>query len=145
LETDGWVDYAPPATTHVRILLEPGLEPVGGCWVPDTCAAAVVRLPLGGTGVLDVRLAAGRRAPEEIVLFGEETPTFPDHVVPHMTLKLASTRDAERGGTVARYEGRIRTDLLGVGRWFPRGVGTERRSVLVHLDRYHVEEVALTE
>lgn len=146
LETDaeGCLEYVPPRTTHVRVHVEPGLQPIDGAWIPDTCEEAVIRLPLKGTGRLDVRLRATVTPPRDVVLFGEIVAVFPDRLVPTMTLALQGVRKGEDDTVVASYAGRIRSDLLGVGRWFPRGVGSDRQSILVEIDRYHVEQVDLT-
>jgi hypothetical protein len=69
---------------------------------------------------------------------------FPDRVVPTMTLRLDDSRSSDDGVVVGRYGGEVRSDLLGVGRWFLAGLKTKAPSVLVVLDRFHVETVDLT-
>jgi cytochrome c peroxidase len=143
-DADGWIEHAPPRSTHVRVRLDAGMRPQGGAWIPDTCARAEVRLPIRGTGRLDVRFAAGRRPPAEVVLHAEGVTVFPDRTWPTMSLRRAGEQTLEDGGVVARYTGEVRSDLLGVGRWFLGELSPKRGTVLLHLDRFHVEEVDLT-
>jgi hypothetical protein len=141
LTTDaaGRVEFVPPRTTHVRIRLEPGMRPVvGGAWIPDACEEAEVRLPLRGVGRLDVRFPRGEEPPATILLHGEGETVFPDHVLPTMKLHLMDSRTTDDGVVLGRYAGEVRSDMVGVGRWF-----TKADSVLVFLDRHHVETLDL--
>ena len=61
-----------------------------------------------------------------------------------MTLELTNVRTEEDGVVVGGYAGPVRSDLLGVGRWFLENLDKKRVSVLVQLDAFHVEKVDLS-
>jgi cytochrome c peroxidase len=106
----GWIEYAPPMRTHVRLVLAEGLEPVGGDLVPDTCDRAEVVLPVRGRTALVVTFAAGMEAPDRIVVEHATEMELPKPMVPRSVLVRES--DVTVGGrSVARYAGWLRTDL----------------------------------
>ena len=107
---DGWASYVPPLSTHVRVVLEGGLQPEGGCWIPDTCSSTRITLPITGTGHVRVTMPADAPVPETLELAHSGATIFPDRREPKTTLR----RDAvvESGGAkIAVYSGWVRTDV----------------------------------
>jgi len=112
LTTDdgGYVSFVPPPTTHTRIVLEGGLQPVGGCWIPDTCTEAKVTVPVAGIGRLRVTMPASLPAPEMLALTHEGATFFPERQEARTFLRReAAARAGEN--VVVVYAGVIRTDV----------------------------------
>jgi cytochrome c peroxidase len=112
LTTDerGWIQYAPPMRTHVRLVLPESLEPVGGDLVPDTCHRADVVLPVRGRTAVVVTFPAGVEPPDRLALEHATEMDLPRPMVPRSVLVRES--DVAVGGrSVARYAGWLRTDL----------------------------------
>ena len=107
----GWVSYTPPATTHVRVVLEGGLLPEGGCWIPDTCTETRVTIPISGTGHVRVTMPADAPAPETLELIHGGGTFFPDRKALRTFLRKEAVAKA---GDVAivLYSGAIRTDVV---------------------------------
>lgn len=105
----GWIRYAPPATTHARIVLPDGIVPVGGALVPDTCESATVEVPVAGRATVVLVLPKDRRAPAVIVAthpgaLGADQALPRTRLTRRGVVELATTR-------VARYEAWVRTDV----------------------------------
>lgn len=106
----GWVTYTPPPTTHVRLVLEGGLLPEGGCWIPDTCTETKIVVPIGGIGHLRVTLPADAPIPDLLEATHEDGTLFPDR----KPLRTIFRKDvALRAGNlmVVTYAATIRTDV----------------------------------
>ncbi len=108
---DGWVSYAPPLSTHVRVVLEGGLQPEGGCWIPDTCTSTRVTLPISGTGHIRVTMPADAPVPETLELAHEGATIFPDRREPKTTLRKDAVVEVS-GEKIVVYSGVVRTDVL---------------------------------
>jgi cytochrome c peroxidase len=109
-DADGWVSYVPPLTTHVRLVLEGGLQPEGGCWIPDVCKEARLSIPICGTGHLRVNLPAGEAVPEMLELVHDGAKFFPDRRRARTLLRKEAI--VETGGrSIVVYAGLVRTDV----------------------------------
>jgi hypothetical protein len=65
-DKDGWIEYAPPLTTHSRIVLPEGMENETPEFVPDTCKETVVRTPTVGRAVVVLELPAQAMPPKSL-------------------------------------------------------------------------------
>ncbi len=110
---DGCVRYAPPPTTHVRIVLDGGLMPDGGCWIPDTCTTAQISLPIRGTTAIIVTAGSDVTLPDTLEVLHVGAHFFPDARESRTVLRRESVRDVD-DGRVARYVGPLRTDVRSV-------------------------------
>jgi cytochrome c peroxidase len=106
----GWIEFMPPRTTHTRLVLPDGLQPVGGGLVPDSCPRAVVEVPIDGRIALVVAFEPGTAAPPSLAAEHEGTMRLPGHPAPRTVLHRVSDRDLD-GRRVASYEGWLRTDV----------------------------------
>ncbi len=109
-DADGAFEFEPGQTTHVRLALPDGLPATGGLLVPDTCARAVVEVPVDGRVTLVLSLAPGANAPERLVAEHEGTMRLPGHLPPRTVLTRASLHELG-GRRLASYEGWLRTDV----------------------------------
>ena len=116
-DADGWIEHAPPRSTHVRVRLDAGMRPQGGAWIPrcarglrcgfrsaDGAARCAVRRgsPAAGRG------RAARRGRDDL-----PRPHVADDVAP------ARERTLEDGWVGRALHGRrAQRPVLGVGRWF---------------------------
>ena len=106
----GWVSFAPPPTTHVRMVLEGGLLPEGGCWIPDTCTEGRVVVPIRGTGRLTVSLPLDAPVSPYLELQHEKATLRPERKTPFTLLRREGVvRVGDR--QIARYVGVIRSDV----------------------------------
>lgn len=106
----GWIEFTQRRTTHTRLVLPEGLEPVGGALVPDSCAKARIVVPVRGRAELVVRMHAPTPVPA--TLAGEHLGTFvlPGHQAPRT--RFVRGEVLEMGRTrVVRYRGWLRTDV----------------------------------
>ena len=110
-DREGWVSFTPPGTTHVRMVLEGGLRPEGGCWIPDTCTEARLTIPICGTGHMRVTMPADAPVPETLELVHGGGTYFPDRKPARTFLRKEAV--VEAGGlSIVLYSGAIRTDVL---------------------------------
>ena len=107
----GRVEFTPGATTHVRVVLEGGLRPVGGALVPDTCRSATIQIPVRGRCRVLAVLPAGEAVPAALVAEHPEARFFPDRRTPRTILRLEAQDTIGDGRVVAMYAGSLRTDV----------------------------------
>jgi cytochrome c peroxidase len=110
-DAEGYVAYAPPPTTHARIVLEGGLVPEGGCWVPDSCRFALVHVPIRGFGRVRVNFTNGVTAPASLVLVHEGETYRPNMEKPTTTLRRDPDAADDSDPSVVTYVGWIRSDV----------------------------------
>jgi len=106
----GWVSFTPPPTTHVRIVLEGGLLPEGGCWIPDTCTESRIVVPIRGLGRLCVTLPLDAPVSPYLELQHEEATLRPERKTPFTLLRRECVVHAV-DRVVAIYAGVIRSDV----------------------------------
>lgn len=109
-DPDGWIEFQPGPTTHTRLALPDSLPATGGLLVPDTCARAVVEVPVDGRVSLVVTYGAGFKPVERLVAEHEGTMRLPGHLPPRTYLNQVGSLALE-GRTVVSYEGWRRTDV----------------------------------
>lgn len=109
-DPDGWIEFQPALTTHTRLALPDGLPALGGLLVPDTCARAVVEVPVDGRVSLVVTYGPGFKPAERLVAEHEGTMRLPGHLPPRTYLNQVGSLALD-GRTVVSYEGWRRTDL----------------------------------
>jgi cytochrome c peroxidase len=107
----GRLEVAPFAATHARVLLEGGLEPDGGCLVPDTCREAVLRVPVRGTTRLLVTFRLGAAVPEALVVEHPRASFRARGRTPRTLLRRESLTATTGGRPQALYSAPLRTDV----------------------------------
>src|SRR5262245_4612153 len=108
---DGMVRYETPLCTHLRVVCEGGLEPIGGPMVPDSCRSAEIKLPIRGRALLALTLPAGVTAPETLLASHPGATRFPDRKRPATILRRESVAEGSKGTVVAKYAAPMRTDV----------------------------------
>jgi cytochrome c peroxidase len=108
---DGSITFEPLRSTHARVRLPDGVRPVGGDLVPDTCAAAVVVVPVDGRASLVVTFPKGTSAPETLLASHPESPLLPERRTPTSMLRRRSVETAADGTQQGTYETAYRTDV----------------------------------
>lgn len=109
-DAKGWFAFAPPAFTHVRMVLPDGLVPLGGDLVPDSCVRAVVKVPVRGHATVAVLVNKGRSLPETIYAEHLGGLRFEGHEAPRTVLTRTHVLEAD-GHRILRYRGWFRTDV----------------------------------
>jgi hypothetical protein len=109
-DDDGGIEWVPPRWTHARLLLPDGLTLPDGDLVPDTCRAAVVRVPVDGTVRLWLTLPAGARPPASLVAEHTEATRFPDRRRPRTVLR-AQAHSRTGAVSIVLYSAPCRTDV----------------------------------
>ena len=110
-DSSGMVEFAPPLTTHTRVVLGDGLGIRGGDLVPDTCASASLTVRASGRFHVDVDLPSGTIAPDRIVARHAESDWYPGRRPPTTVLRRTSVGSNELGGVRAHYEAPCPTDV----------------------------------
>ena len=110
LESDasGVVRYAVPPSTHVKVVVDEGLEIVGGDLVPDTCREAVLSIPVSGSVRMAVTLTPGAEAPATLRAEHVSAPTLSIDPKPVTLLRLSGPPKVVDGRPVATYVGDLR-------------------------------------
>lgn len=106
----GWLEYAPRAHTHMRIVLPGDVRPEGGVWVPDACSKATVRVPVRGHATVAVLVNKGRTLPETIHAEHVGGLRFEGHDATRTMLTRTHVLEAE-DHRILRYRGWMRTDV----------------------------------
>jgi hypothetical protein len=118
-DADGRFEFVPVRRTHVRIVLPEGLRARQGEWVPDTCEALDLTLPVRGRAVAAVEWPAGDDPPARLpatLRWPRGAEPAPDPVAPpwarptSRALFLLEDARTLGGRVVARYATWVRAD-----------------------------------
>ena len=74
---DGEIEFAPGNRTHVRLDLPDGLRAPQGGWIPDSCEALTLRLPVEGVATLLLVGPSGDAAVARLAAVTESRPLEP--------------------------------------------------------------------
>ena len=124
-DAKGWLEFAPRAFTHVRLVMPDALVPLGGELVPDCCVRAIVKMPVRGHATVAVLVNKGRTLPETIYAEHVGGLRFEGHDAPRTVLTQTHVLEADTH-RILRYRGWFRTDVPATVTFDLPGKKTER-------------------
>ncbi len=114
-DEEGWITFAPLASTHARVRLEHDADPEGGLLVPDTCKETLAVMPVEGRVKIIATFPLTSEIPKTLVVHHRSSDfrrVTTDGVQPSLETHLARTGiERKTHGVEAHYEGWVRTDV----------------------------------